>query len=358
MTEQDKAFLFELLRTPSPSGWEAPGQRVWASRMREIADTVDSDAYGNAWAISKGEAGDGFSVMLEAHADEIGLIVRHVDDKGFLSLSPLGGSDRAIAAARRIRIFGDNGEVIGIIGHTAIHLRDTKKDAVHEWKEHFCDVGASSAADVEALGIRVGHPAIVCDEAHELPSGRIVGRAIDNRISGYLLSRIFSELRDAGSPPFATAVAVNAVQEEIGSYGVRMAAHRLQPNVALCFDVTHATDTPGISAKQHGKIELGKGPTVAHGMANHPLVVERLIEVASLENIPLQHEAISGSTRTDTDQIFITRQGIPSALVSIPMRYMHSPTELIDLADVENAVRLVVGFVRSIADGETFHTVL
>lgn len=356
----DTRFLFDLLRTPSPSGWEAKGQRLWGERLRKLTDSVASDAYGNAWATLRGDAGEHYSVMLEAHADEIGFTVRHIDEKGFITLAPIGGSDRTLAAARRIRIFGDWGEVTGIIGNTAIHLRDKgkDKDKVLEWKDHFADIGASSAEDAAKLGIRVGHAAIYCDDAQELPSGRIVGRAIDNRISGYLLARVMAELAESDSRPYATTLAVNAVQEEIGSFGARMVSHRLNPNVAVVFDVTHATDTPGINAREHGSVELGKGPTVAHGAANHPLVVQRLMSVAEDLEIPIQHEAISDSTRTDTDAVFVTRQGIPSALVSLPLRYMHSPTELIDMGDVENAVKLVVGFVRSLTTDDTFHTVV
>jgi len=353
MIYSDKEFLFELLSTPSPSGWETSGQKKWAGRMREFSDAVESDAYGSAWARLDGVGGDRFTVMLESHVDEIGFIVKHVDEKGFLSMSPIGGSDRSIAAARKVKIFGDKGEVTGIFGNTAIHLRNTKEDKVPEWKDLFLDVGANNPEEVAALGIRVGHPAIYVDQAEELSGHRLVGRALDNRISGYMLTRVFSELH-ASERPFATTLAVNAIQEELGGFGAKMASYRLFPNAAICFDVTHATDTPGIDQKSNGKVELGKGPTVAHGMANHPAIVRRLIELAERESIPLQHEAISTTTRTDTDSIFIAREGIPSALVSIPMRYMHSPTELIDFDDVEAAAKLTVAFVRSIQEGDSF----
>lgn len=351
----DREFLLELLSTPSPTGWEAPGQRVWAQRAREFADKVESDAYGNAWATRAGNAGDGFKVMLEAHADEIAMIVNHIDDDGFITMAPVGGSDRTIAGARRIRIFGAKGDVVGVIGNTAIHLRDKEKDKVIDWKDHFVDVGASSAKGVEELGIRVGHPALLLDEPRELPNNRIVSRAIDNRIGGYILTRALAEL-SGGEKPWATMVAANAVQEEVGCYGVRMVTHRIYPNVAICFDVSHATDTPGINKRQHGAVKLGGGPTVSHGMCNHPLVVKRLIEVAEKDAIPIQHEAVSRGTSTDTDQMFIVREGVPSALISIPLRYMHSPTETVDMSDVENAVKLVVGFVRSIGEGDNFQT--
>lgn len=352
MKPSEKNFLLELLAEPSPSGWEARGQAIWSAHVRQSADAVDADAYGNTWAERAGSAADGPRVMLGAHADEIGFIVRHIAADGFLTLGPIGGSDRTLAAARRIRIFGDRGEVSGIVGNTAIHLRKTDKDKIPEWEDLYVDVGAASDREVAEMGLRVGHPAIH-DAGHEvLPSGRLIGRALDNRISGFVIARILDEL--SRPRPVATTIAVNAVQEEIGSNGARMVAHRIRPDVAIIFDVTHATDTPGIERKKHGAVKLGGGPTVAHGGANHPLVVQRLIDVARKEKIPLQHEAVSRSTCTDADVVFISRSGIPTALVSIPLRYMHSPTEIVDLADVNAAIRLTAGFIRSLAKGESF----
>jgi putative aminopeptidase FrvX len=354
MNSEDKTFLHDLLRTPSPSGWETRGQQLWMDRLQQIADTVESDAYGNAWAVLQGRGGP--SIMLEAHADEIGFIVRHVSEKGFLSIRPIGDSDRTLAAARRVRIFGDHGEVPGVIGHTAIHLRDTRRDRVPEWRDIYVDVGAGSPREVAALGLRVGHPAVYSDEAVEFSSGRLVGRALDNRLGGFVLARILSDLAALDERPYATVIAVNAVQEEIGCQGARMIAQRLAPEAAIVFDVTHATDTPGLDAREHGLVELGKGPTVAHGAANHPLIVRQLLEVAALAGLPVQHEAISCVTRTDADAIYTAHSGIPTALVSFPLRYMHSPTETVDLADVAHAAGLVSGWVRSIRPGDTFRT--
>ena len=339
--------LLEILATPSPSGWEKAGQTA------TVSDRVEHDAYGNAWAVLEGVGGSP-RVMIEAHADEIGFIVRHIDEKGFLAIGPLGGSDRTLAPARRVKIFGSKGIVPGVIGNTAIHLRDTKKDKSPEWKDLFVDIGAGSAKEVADRGIRVGHPAIFEEAAVEFAGGRIVGRALDNRVGGFLLTRILRDLAEGGSRPEATTFAVNAVQEEIGSHGARMAAHRLNPGVAIIFDVTHATDTPGINAKEHGLVELGKGPALSHGAANHPLVVGRLLEVADREKIPVQHEAVSRSTRTDADVIYTTREGIPSALISIPLRYMHSPVEMVSFADLELATRLAAGFIRSLTAADVF----
>lgn len=346
--------LLEILATPSPSGWEKAGQTVWMREAATVSDRVEHDSYGNAWAVLAGTDSAAPRVMLEAHADEIGFIVRHIDDKGFLAIGPIGGSDRTIALARRVNIFGSKGIVPGVIGNTAIHLRDTDKDKAPEWKDLFADIGAGSAKEVAERGIRVGHPAIFEDAAVEFAGDRIIGRALDNRVGGFILTRILHSLGESAARPAATTFAVNAVQEEIGSHGARMAAHRIDPGVAVIFDVTHATDTPGINAKEHGLVELGKGPALSHGAANHPLVVERLLEIAEKENIPVQHEAISRSTHTDADVIYTTREGIPAALISIPLRYMHSPVEMAACADIENATRLAAGFIRSLTAADSF----
>ena len=347
--------LLEILSIPSPSGWEKEGQQLWIKNITPFADRVESDPYGNAWAVLDGSDAQAPRVMLEAHADEIGFIVRYIDDKGFLAVGPIGGSDRTLASARRIRLFGSKGIVPGVIGNTAIHLRDKANEKPPEWKDLFIDIGASSAKEVEKLGIRVGTPAIFVDDAIEFAEDRIVGRALDNRVGGFILTLILEELRVAKKRPTATTFAANAVQEEVGCRGAQMVAHRIRPSVAIIFDVTHATDTPGISVKENGLVELGKGPTISHGAANHPLVMQRLIDVAKKLKIPVQHEAVSRSTSTDADVIYTTRDGIPCGLISIPLRYMHSPVETISLADVRHAASLAAGFIRSLQKSDTFH---
>ena len=348
------SHLLEILATPSPSGWERDGQKLWIKNIKPHADRIESDPHGNAWAVLEGSEAKAPRVMLEAHADEIGFIVRYIDDKGFLAVGPIGGSDRTLAPARRIRLFGLKGVVPGVIGNTAIHIRDKSNDKALDWKELYIDVGASNAKEVEKLGIRVGTPAIFVDDAIEFENDRIVGRALDNRIGGFVLATALEELHRGKSRPKASTYAVNAVQEEIGCRGAQMAAHRIRPQVALVFDVTHATDTPGINVKEHGLVELGKGPTISHGAANHPLVMRRLIEVAEKHKIPLQHEAVSRSTSTDADVIYTSRDGVACGLISIPLRYMHSPVEMVSLADARHAAKLAAAFIRSLEKTDTF----
>jgi len=358
MTKAEKSFLFNLLETPSPTGFEMPGQKVWAGYVEKFADSVECDAYGSTWATLKGKSDR--IVMLEAHADEIGYMIKHINKDGFLYLDRVGGSDAATGRGRRLQILGDEGVVDGIIGNTAIHLRrdsagNEKAPKVHEL---WVDVGAASADEVAQMGLRVGHPAVYADTPMEIRGKRVVSRAVDNRIGGFMIAQVMKKLAAAKSKPAFTLVCLNSVQEEIGGYGAKMATHRLQPDVCLCTDVTHATDTPGLSAEQYGKVTLGGGPTVTHGTASHPLVVERLIEVAKSKKIPLQHEASSRFTGTDTDSIYHSRDGVPSALVSIPLRCMHSVVETVDFQDIETTTGLMAGFVESLKAKDLFHQTL
>ena len=353
MNTKAKEFLFALLNTPSPAGFESDGQRTWMNYVGPFADSIENDAYGNAWATVTGDRSSA-RVMLEAHADEIGFMIRNISEDGYLYVTRIGGSDRAIARGKRLTILGQNGPVPAVMGITAIHLREKENDKIPEVHELYLDVGASSKEQVEERGIRVGQPAIYADTAGELVAGRIIGRAIDNRIGGFILSQVLVRLRADGPPSAATIFAVNAVQEEIGGSGMKMISYRLEPNVAIVLDVTHATDSPGIDRNKHGSIKLGNGPTVTHGSANHPEVVKRLIRLANEFGIPIQHEASSRNTGTDTDHVYAMRGGIPSALLSVPLRYMHSPVEMIDLSDVERCVALLTHFVRAIAAKEEF----
>lgn len=354
MKSDDRAFLHELLETPSPTGFEMPGQKVWGSWISKHAATVECDAYGSTWATLPGRTHR--VVMLAAHADEIGFMIKHIDDRGFLRLDRVGGSDTATARGRRLHILGDKGPVSGIIGNTAIHLRRDdlgaeKAPAIHDL---WVDVGASSAAEVAKLGIRVGHPAVYQDGPMELAHKRIVSRALDNRIGGYIIARVMRNVAAEKKKPAFTLVCLNAIQEEIGGHGAIMATYRLQPELCVCLDVTHATDTPGLDPAKHGKVLLGGGPTLTHGTANHPLVVKRLMDTAAAAKVPVQHEASSRFTGTDTDKIFHSREGVPSALVSLPLRCMHSVVETAHLDDVERTITLLTRFVLGLKPGDEF----
>jgi endoglucanase len=355
MDDATKDFLFDLLGTPSPTGFELPGVRKWAEYVRPFADRIENDAYGTAWATLDGSVKKAPRVMLEAHADEIGFIIKHINKEGFLRLDRIGGSDIATARGRRLIILGDKGPVAGVIGNTAIHLRkDAKEEKAPLVHELYVDVGASSAIEVHQLGLRVGHAAVYADGPENFGTHRIVARALDNRIGGFIVARVLANLASKRGECASTVFGVNAVQEEIGGHGARMIAHRLNPDVCIVLDVTHATDTPGIEFEKHGEVKLGGGPSVTHGSANHPRVVQRIIDVAQKLGVPLQHESSSRSTGTDTDSVFNVREGIPSALVSLPLRYMHSVVEIADLRDIEHTITLLTGVVLSVAQSDQF----
>ncbi|MBV8587866.1 MAG: M20/M25/M40 family metallo-hydrolase [Verrucomicrobia bacterium] len=336
--------LLNLLAVSSPSGFEAQGQAAWAQFIKPWADEIANDAYGNTWATLRGSSSES-KILLAAHCDEIGFMIQNITDDGFIYLIRIGGSDRTIARGKRLRFLGDRGPVIGVIGNTAAHLREKDEDRVPEVHHLFVDIGARNRAEVEASGLRAGHPAVFVDEPGQLLNGRFTGRGIDNRVSGFVLTQVFQRLRERAVRTEATLIALNTVQEEVGGYGARMAAFRFEPSVAIVLDVTHATDSPGIDKNRHGNVKLGGGPTVSHGSANHPRLVEELIRIGQKLGLSLQHEATSTSTRTDTDLIFSSRTGVPSALVSVPLRYMHSTVETVDLVDIEQTVELLMGFV-------------
>jgi putative aminopeptidase FrvX len=358
MKKADKEFLFKLLETPSPTGFEMPGQRVWAEYLKPLAASVECDAYGSTWATLPGNSKK--VIMLESHADEIGYIIKHIDDKGFLRIDRVGGSDAATGRGRRVQILGDKGVVTGIVGNTAIHLRrdelgSEKAPAVHDL---WVDVGASNAKEVKEMGLRVGHPMVNLDGPSELANKRIISRALDNRLGSYIIAQVMKRIAESGKKPAVTLVCLNAIQEEIGGHGAMMATYRLKPDLCICLDVTHATDTPGIDPAKFGSVKLGGGPTITHGTCNHPLIVKRLISLSEKEKIDIQHESSSRFSGTDTDKIFNSREGIPSSLVSIPLRCMHSVVETAHLDDIDATIRLLEAFVLSVKDTDNFHQTL
>jgi putative aminopeptidase FrvX len=352
--QSSSQFLEELLITPSPTGYETKGQKVWMDYVSQYADKVESDAYGSAVAKIETNA-DVMTVMLEAHADEIGMVVQHITDDGFIYMNKLGGSDSTIARAKRVFIHGRKGKVSGVTGNTAIHLQDTKNGGGKQpaWKDIFVDIGASNREEVLEL-IQVGDPVTFADDLDYLSEEIITARALDNRIGGFAIAQALKYLKDHKKNLAVNVIALNSVQEEVGGFGARMMSYRHMPDAALVTDVTHATDSPGIDHKEYGMIKLGAGPSVQHGGANHPALVELIEKTAEKKKIELQHEATSIRTGTDTDSIFFQRAGIPSALVSVPIRYMHSPVETASLQDVEKLIKLMAETVLAMEPDQSF----
>jgi endoglucanase len=352
MREASLNFLKTLVNTPSPTGHETRGQRVWLDYAKKFADETFSDAYGNCVAVLN--KGGGPRIMLAAHADEIAMAVNYIDAEGFIYVRRMGGIDAAITKAQRIVIHTKNGPVKGVVGNVAPHLTkqegDSKPPKIHDL---FIDIGVSSRKEAETL-VRIGDPITLVDEFDILRDDLAVARAFDNRIGTFAVAETLRLLKTSGAKLNCEVCAVSNVQEEVGLFGARQIAYSLHPDAALVVDVTHATDYPTVSKAQHGDIQVGKGPALTHGGCNHPEVVKRLEEVAAKKKIPLQHEAMSATSGTDTDVIFWTRGGIASALISLPNRYMHSPVEVVSLKDLELIPQLMAAFVLSVKKNEKF----
>jgi putative aminopeptidase FrvX len=352
MRDESIAFLRTLVNTPSPVGHEARGQRVWLDYASKFADTTFSDAYGNCVAVLN--KGGSPRLMLAAHADEIAMAVNFIDPEGFIYVRKMGGVDPAITKAQRVNIHTRNGPVKGVVGNVAPHLTKVEKERkLPEIHDLFIDIGVSSTKDAEAL-VQIGDPITLTDEFDMLRNDLAVARAFDNRIGTFAVAETLRLLQTSKTKLQAEVCAVSNIQEEVGLLGARQIAYSLKPDVALVVDVTHATDYPTVNKAQHGNIKLGQGPAVTHGGCNHPEVIARIERLAKSKKIPLQHEAMSATSGTDTDVIFWTRGGIPSGLISLPNRYMHSPVELVNLSDLEKIPELMAAFAQSLKTGEEF----
>jgi endoglucanase len=288
--------------------------------------------------------------------DEIGLQVTHIDEKGYLYVDGIGGWDSQVLIGQRVKVMGDKGDVAGVIGKKPIHLlkpEDRKK--VSEITDVWVDLGASSAEEVASLGVGVGDPMVVATSMLRLAGDRIASRAIDNRVGAYVVLEALRLLAEDPAP-HAAAIAVATVQEEIGysGGGAKSSAFTLEPDVAIVVDVTFATDVPDASKKELGDHSLGGGPVLSRGSVMHPLVFERLVAVAKKAGIPYTVQAAPRTSRTDADGIFLVRSGVPTGLISIPNRYMHSPNEVVSIEDLRRAAQLLAAFVRSLEGDASF----
>jgi len=352
MRAESLEFLKTLVNTPSPSGNELRGQRVWLDYAKQFADETYWDAYGNCVAVLN--KGGSPRLMLAGHADEIAMAVNFIAKEGFIHVRKVGGVDPAIMRGQRVNIHTLDGSVRGVIGNVAPHL--TKQEGerkVPKMEDLFIDIGVKSRAEGEKI-VRIGDPITLVDEFEVLRGDVAVARAFDNRIGTFAVAETLRLLRESEKKPKAEILAVSNIMEEVGLFGARQIAYSLKPDMALVVDVTHATDYPCVNQCAHGDIKLGHGPAITHGGCNHAAVVARIEAVAKQQKIKLQHEAMSNSSGTDTDAIFWTRGGIPSALISLPNRYMHSPVELVNLKDLIQIPQLMAAFALSLKAGEQF----
>ncbi len=338
-------LLDKLLRAGAPSGYEGPAAAVW----REAASFAELSFDGIGSSIAR--VGEGSPLLaVVGHIDEIGLIVTHIDEQGFLWFAPVGGWDPQILVGQRVEVRGKDGPVLGVAGRKPIHLLEPdQRKKVVELKGMHIDIGASDREQAEAL-VRVGDPVVIAAEPMAVAGGRLVSRAMDNRLGAYVALESLRRCAEGDGPGGGGSfAAVAAVQEEIGLFGARTAAFEIRPDIAIAVDVTHATDAPGVDEKEEGSHSFGSGPAIGRGSTLSPKVFELLVETAEAEGIDHTISASGRGTSTDADVLQISRSGIPTGLVSIPLRYMHSPVEMVDLRDVEAAVELLAAFGRRLS---------
>ncbi len=343
------AFLQKYINNAAPTGYEYNGQKLWMDYLRPYADDFITDAYGTAVAVVN--PGADFKVVIEAHADEISWYVNYITDDGLIYVIRNGGSDHMIAPSKKVHIHTDKGVVEGIFGWPAIHTRLHGKEECPKVENIFVDVGAKDKAEVEKLGVHVGSVITYPDEFFVLNKNRYVGRALDNRMGGFMIAETLRIIRENNIKlPFGLYV-VNSVQEEIGLRGAQMITETIKPDMAIVTDVCHDTTTPMINKKKEGEIRLGNGPVISYAPAVHHKVRDLIIDTARANNIPFQRLASSRSTGTDTDAFAYSNGGVPSALISLPLRYMHTTVETVHKDDVENLIRLMAATLENIKPG-------
>lgn len=352
MDRASKSFLKKYLNNASPTGFESSGQQIWLDYVKSFTDSYFTDTYGTAVGVINPEAS--YKVVIEAHADEISWFVNFITDDGYIYVRRNGGSDHQIAPSMRVNIHTDKGTVKGIFGWPAIHVRTAGKEQTPTLKNIFIDCGCTSKEEVLKLGVNVGNVITFEDEFMILNKNLFTGRALDNRVGGFMVAQVARRLKEKKKKlPFALFV-VNAVQEEIGLRGAQMIAQRIKPDLALVTDVCHDTTSPMYDKKVSGDQRCGLGPVLTYGAAVHNNVLKMLIKVAEKKKLPYQRAAATRSTGTDTDAFAYSNEGVPSALISLPLKYMHTTVETVHQSDIENVINLMYEFLLQLKSGHDF----
>jgi putative aminopeptidase FrvX len=346
-------FLTRYLNNASPTGFESSGQQIWLDYLKPFVDTYTVDTYGSVVGIINPDAP--YKVVIEAHADEISWFVNYITEDGYIYVRRNGGSDAIIAPSMRVNIHTDKGIVKGVFGWPAIHVRNVDKDEAPSLKNIFIDCGAKNKEELLNMGVHVGCVVTFADEFTTLNKDKYyVGRALDNRIGGYMIAQVARQLRENKKNLEYGLYVVNAVQEEIGLRGAEMISRRLKPDVAIITDVCHDTQSPMYKKAEQGDLSCGKGPVLTFGPAVQNNVLKMLREVAKAKEIPVQLASVSRSTGTDTDSFAYSNEGVASALISLPLKYMHTTVEMVQREDVENVIRLMYEFLLQLKPGHDF----
>ncbi len=352
LSKSSISFLEKYLNNPSPTGYESEGQKIWMNYLKPYVDRFITDTYGTAVGVINPEAP--FKVVIEGHSDEISWYVNYITDNGLIYVIRNGGSDHQIAPSKRVNIHTKNGIVKGVFGWPAIHTRNRGKEEPATLHNIFIDCGCETKDEVEKLGIHVGCVITYPDEFMILNENKFVCRAIDNRMGGFMIAEVARLLHENKKKlPFGLYI-VNAVQEEIGLRGAEMITQTIKPNVAIVTDVCHDTSTPMIDKKIEGDLQMGKGPVIAYAPATQNILRELIVSTAQEKEIPFQRHATSRVTGTDTDAFAYSNGGVPSALISLSLRYMHTTVEMVHREDVENVIKLIYETILKIENNHNF----
>ncbi|SHJ58872.1 endoglucanase [Malonomonas rubra DSM 5091] len=351
MNKQDFNFLKKLVETPSPSGYEQPAQRVIRAELESVADDMQTDVMGNLISHLAGKGGP--KLMLAGHCDEIGFMVQYVDDNGFIYFGAIGGVDPHLTPGQRVKIHTADGEVSGVIGKKAIHLIEPKdRDTVIKLKEQYIDIGCGSKEEVLKL-VAIGDPVTFAVGVEKLQRDLVTSRAFDDKMGAFIVTEVMKKVKQKGGGT-AELYSVSTVQEEIGLRGATTSSYGVNPDAGIVVEVTHATDYPGVEKMGIGDVEVGKGPVIARGPNINPVLFQLLMETAEKEKIPVQVVGAPRGLGNDANVMQLSRGGVATALVAIPLRYMHTPVEVLSLGDLDSAIKLLTALSLRLEKGQSF----
>jgi len=354
MRKESLKFLEKLLDAPSPSGYEQPAQRVFRDYVAPFCDELTTDVMGNVFARIGGKGKDLPRVMVVGHTDEIGLQVKYIDDKGFLYFAAVGGVDAHLTPGKRVNIHTASGPLAGVIGKKPIHLMDNKdRESVVKLEAQYIDIGAKDKKEAQKL-VRVGDAVTFESAFTRLAGDRVASRGFDDKAGCFVVAEVLRLVKASGKKLNVDLYGVSSVQEEIGLRGGTTSCYTVNPDVGICVEVDFATDQPDVEKKHNGEVGLGKGPILTRGANINPRLFELLSSAAEKEKIAVQHTANPRATGTDANVMQISRNGVATALVKIPLRYMHTPVETVSLGDLEDAAKLIVAALGRIASREEF----
>ncbi len=354
MRAQSFAFLQALTQAPSPSGYEQPAQKVFREYIRKHVDQVRTDVLGNTIGLIRGQGKNRPTVMLAGHCDEIGFMVKYIDDQGYAYFAAIGGVDEQLLPGKRVWIHSRKGPLVGVVGRKPIHLIDPKdRDKVSRIHNLFIDFGAQNKKEAEE-SVRIGDPITFAVGLERLKGERVVSRGFDDKIGSFVVAEVLRRVGEKRNRPRCEVFGVSTVQEEIGLRGATTSAYEIQPDIGIAVEVGHASDYPDVDKKQVGEYKLGGGPIVARGANVNPLVYDLLLDAARRGRIPIQVLGAPRATGTDANVIQLSRKGVATGLISVPLRYMHTPGEVLSLEDLEYTCELLVGFIYLIREGMDF----